>query len=43
LKIVFDPYTVDNGADGFKVVPIVWDRLRSNISLDAPFHKLVSR
>lgn len=43
LQIVFDPYTIDNGADGYKRVPIVWDRLRANISLDVPFHKLVAR
>ena len=42
LVIIFDPYTVDNGADGYKTVPVVWDRVRANLSTDAPFHKLVS-
>ncbi|MBS1994439.1 MAG: DUF3298 domain-containing protein [Cyanobacteria bacterium SZAS LIN-2] len=43
LQIVFDPYSVDNGADGFRTVPIVWDRLRANVSTDTPFKKLVAR
>ena len=42
LQILFEPYTVDNGADGYRKVPIVWDRLRANVSVDAPFHKLVA-
>ena len=42
LDVIFDPYTVDNGADGFKHVAINWDRIRANVALDPPFHKLVS-
>jgi len=41
LQIVFEPYTVDNGADGYKFVPVVWDRLRGYVSTETPFHKLV--
>jgi len=43
LQIVFDPYTVDNGSDGYRSVPIGWDRVRANVSTDAPFKKMLSR
>jgi hypothetical protein len=43
LNIVFDPYTIDNGADGFRTVPIEWNRVRGSISSAAPFHKLIAR
>jgi hypothetical protein len=41
LIILFDPYTVDNGADGFKTVPVNWDRIRGGVSTDKPFRKLI--
>jgi len=43
LEIVFDPYTIDNGADGYRKVPVVWDRVRANVSTDPPFKKLIAR
>jgi hypothetical protein len=43
LKIIFDPYTIDNGSDGFRTVAISWDRVRASVSTEAPFHKLIKR